>query len=263
MKRIAFVGLVVTLSSLGTAYAQNVQANGGWIVSTDTNPMDSVKTVTALKSSLQAPTSELVVRCKGRNAEVFVNVHEVVSPEYGVRVKFDQGPARRESWERATSYDALFSSAVVDFLRSVSSAKTFYFEYTPYGKSARVVSFDLGKLPESMYAACIGIEIERANARAKKAADERARTLAQQKREHDEDERRAAALRTECAQFVGGNIEKVVRSESPLPPKECWDLLDWIHSFGTYSFGAYDDLVARRNLCTVPSFSKDPNFCRE
>jgi hypothetical protein len=262
MNRIIIAGLVVSVAMLDAVYGQNIEVGSGWIVSTDTSPMDSVKTVTAIKDSVESPSSELVIRCRGEHAEIYVDAREVISAEYGVRVKFDRGPARTQSWQRATSYDALFAPAVVDFLRNMKSAKKFYFEYTPYGKAPRVVSFDLGTLPQSIYSACLAVEIERADVRAKKAADARASLLAQQKREHEESEKRTSALHHECTQFVDGNIEKVVRSEAPLPPQKCWELLKWMHSFGIYSFGAYEDLVNRRKLCALPSFADDPNFCR-
>ena len=174
MRRIAIIVSVMSLGILGTAHGQRVEVSGDWIVTTDTNPIDSVRTVTALKDSVEHPASALVIRCRGKQAAVYVDAHEVVSSEYGVRIKFDQDKASKQSWERATSYDALFSPAAGDFLRNMKSAKTLYFEYTPYGKAARVVSFDVSNPPQRIYAACVTSEIEKADSRAK----ERVRHLA-------------------------------------------------------------------------------------
>lgn len=249
MKRIAIVATVMSLAVSGTAREQHVDVSGDWVVTSETNPMDSVKTVAALKDSVEHPAAALVIRCRGKHAEVYVKAPEVVSEEYGVRIKFDEGKAAKQRWERATSYDALFSPAPVDLLRSVRAAKTFYFEYTPYQRAARVVSFDVTNLPASMAAACVTEEIEKADASAKKAADERIRLLAQQKQ-------RLAALRTRCASFADESFERVERSQSPLPPEECWDVLEWMRSSVTY-----EDLVKRRELCKLPSFANDPNYC--
>jgi hypothetical protein len=135
-------------------------------------------------------------------------------------------------------------------------AKTFYFEYTPYQKTARVVSFDVTNLPASLSAACVTEEIEKADARAKKAANERSRLFSQQKEERENNEKRLTALRARCAPFSEESLEKVERSQSPLPPQECWEVLEWTRISGTY-----EDLVKRRELCKLPSFANDPSFC--
>jgi hypothetical protein len=256
MPRIATTALVVSLVLSGAVEGQNLEVRGDWIVTTEISPMDSVKTVTALRDSAERPSAALVIRCKGKHLEVYVNANEVVSEESGVRIKFDEGKATRQHWERATSYDALFSPDAVDLLRSMKSAKTFYFEFTPYQRAARVVSFDVSKIPESIYAACVTAEIEKADARARKAADDRVKMLAQQKREREESEKRSAALRVKCAPFADGSIEKVERSQFPLPPEECGEVLEWMRNSGNY-----EDIVKKRELCSLPSFANDPQFC--
>jgi hypothetical protein len=177
-------------------------------------------------------------------------------------------------WQRAASHDALFSPSTGDFLRSLKSAKTFYFEFSPYEHEARVVSFHVAGLPQSMYDACVTAEIDQAESRAKEAAAERVCLAAEEKRQREEDEKRRvrlaaeekqqreenekrlADLRSKCAPFANGSVDSVERSESPLPPKDCWEVLSWMHSVVNY-----DELVKRRELCALPSFAKDPAFC--
>jgi len=244
MKRIALFAYALIIVLTSAAQGQRANVSGGWITTTSTNPMDSVRTVTALKDSVEQPASSLVIRCKGQHADVYVKTSEVVSPEYGVRVKFDQGRASKQSWRSSTGYDALFSPAAGDFLRNLKVAKLLYFEYTPYGKAESVVSFEVSGLPEEMYAACVTSEIEKAEVRAKKAAAERARA-----------EKRQSALRVKCAPFTDESVEKVERAESPLPPQECWEILPWTGS------ATYDEVVKRRGLCKLPSFARDPAYC--
>ena len=254
MKRLTFLAVLIVIAFL-SAHSQRARVNGGWVVTTDTNPMDSVKTVTALKNSLEDPRSTLVIRCKGRHAEVYVNTAEIVSSEYAVRVKFDQGKPTRQLWERSTGYDALFSSDPGDFLKQLKASQLFYFEYEPYGKLEKVVSFDVTSFPKDMSAACVTLEIERATARAVKAAEERVRISAQRKREREDSEKRQVVLRAECLPFVDESVERVERAESPLPPRECWEILAWTGS------ATYDEVAKKRELCKLPSFAKDPAFC--
>jgi hypothetical protein len=255
MKIVVILAWAISLASV--CKAQRAEAREGWIITTDTSPMDSVKTVTALTDSVEDPVADLVIRCKGKHAEVFVAAHETVSEEYGVRIKFDNGRPTKQSWERATGYDALFSPVPGDLLRKLMSAKTFYLEYTPYQKAARVVSFDVSKeLPPEVLAACVTSEIERAEARAKKAVDERIKLLAQEKRQREDEEKRLAALRDRCAAFERESLEEVETSQAPLPPHECWEVLEWMHGSDSY-----EDLVKKRGLCALPSFAKDPSFC--
>jgi hypothetical protein len=82
MKRTAIVATVMSLAALCTAHDQRVDVSADWIVTSETNPMDSVKTVSALKDSVEHPAAALVIRCKGTHAEVYVKAPEVVSEEY-------------------------------------------------------------------------------------------------------------------------------------------------------------------------------------
>lgn len=252
MSRIVTATLFLSLFVFGTARAQKVEIHSDWVVTSETNPMDSVKTVSALRDSIENPAATLIIRCRGKQADVYVNAHEVISADNGVRVKFDDGKPVRQFWQRAASYDALFSPLAGDFLRSIKSAKKFYFEYSPSEKLPRVVSFDVSNLPESLNMACVNAEIDKADARARKAADARVKELAQQK----ENEQRLATLREKCSGFANESLDQVERSQSPLPPEECWEVLEWMHGAASY-----DELVKRRDLCKLPSFSNDPAFC--
>lgn len=213
--------------------------------------MDSVKTVTALRGSVEIPTATLVIRCTGKRAEVFVDVHEVVDQEAGVRIKFDDGKPVKQFWS-VGSYEALFSRDAGDFLRSIRTAKIFYFEYSPHQRVPRVVSFDVTKFPDEMGAACVDTAISQATI----ANGERLKAFAQQKRVEETNEKRLADLRTKCSSFANESLEYVERAVAPLPPQDCWEVLDWMREAVSY-----DDLVKRRKLCELDSFAKDESFC--
>jgi hypothetical protein len=96
LKIVFTTALLVGIFVLGSK-AQNVEVSGTWVVTSSTNPMDSVRTVSALQDSVETPPATLVIRCKAKHAEVYVNAHDVVSVENGVRIKFDEGGPVRQS----------------------------------------------------------------------------------------------------------------------------------------------------------------------
>ena len=251
---------VAVAALVGLGYAQV------WEITVHTNAMDSVKTVLAQKDSLESPRATLVIRCTGKQVQVYVHAPEIMSEEYGVRIKFDTGKPVKQSWERATNYQGLFSPAADDLLRSMKSAKTFYFEYTPYQHIATTVSFDVTNLPQSMLDACVGAAIGRAEAREKKAREEQTKRLAQERKDQAEqlaqereEQTRKAALHTKCAPFADETVEQVIRMQAPLPPEECWEGLDWMRSDSAIS--SYEQLAERRHVCELPAFAKDSSFC--
>jgi hypothetical protein len=260
------LGLVAIMTCLVLA-AQASDAHGGWQVTASINPMDSVKTVSASMASLEDPNVNLVVRCIGKRAAVYVSTHETISAEYGVRIRFDKGRPVKQSWQRAKSYDSLFAPSAGDFLRNMKSARIFYFEYTPDREIAKGLSFDVGKLPEDLYTACVTAEIEKATeelakqkrtlqdmeAKDKQEQEENAK---HEKQDREENEKRLDALQTKCSPFADETVEQVERSLSPLPPQECWEVLEWMHRAASY-----EELAKRRDLCKLPSFANDPTFC--
>jgi hypothetical protein len=252
MRRI--ISTVVAFAAfVGLGYAQT------WETTEHTNAMDSVKTVFAEKDSSESPKATLVIRCTGKQVQVYVHTPEVISEEYGVRIKFDTGKPVKQSWERATNYQGLFSPMADDFLRSMKSARTFYFEYTPFQHVATTVSFDVANLPQSMLNSCVSAAIGRAEAREKRAREEQTKRLAQEREEQAEQAKNEAALRTKCAPFADETVEQVIRMQSPLPPEECWERLGWMRNDPTLS--SYEKLAERRSMCELPSFAKDPSFC--
>jgi hypothetical protein len=228
-----------------------------WIATTKVSEMDYVKTMVAATGSFQHPAASLVVLCKGGHAEAYVNAPEIISPEYGVRVRFDDGKPTRQYWTRATDYHAVFTPNVAGFLRKLTTSSIFYFEYTPYQEGSRVVSFNVSHLPTGVYDACVKTEIDTLVAREKKIAAEEAARKAQQERERKAEESRRLALGAECAAFTDYDRSKVERAEIPLPTKECWER----KYTGTVTALDYDDVVKRRKLCSLESFAHDPKFC--
>lgn len=252
MRRIILT-IVAFVTLVGLGYAQK------WEITEHTNEMDSVKTVLAQKDSSENPKATLVIRCTGKRVQVYVHSPEIMSQEYGVRIKFDTGRPVKQSWERATNYQGLFSPMADDFLRSMKSAKTFYFEYTPYQQVATTVSFDVTNLPQSMLDTCVSAAIARAEAREKGVREEQTKRLAQERKEHAEQLAHEAALRTKCAPFDDETVEQVIRMQAPLPPEECWEELDWMRNDSTIS--SYEQLAKRRQVCELPAFAKNPGFC--
>jgi hypothetical protein len=243
--------LIAITGLLATVHAQSGNVSQEWIVTRTTNPMDGIETITAVKRSVESPAASLVIRCKGKHADVYVDAKEVVSAESGVRVKFDQGKATRQGWERAASPDALFAPSAGEFLRSMKLAKLFYFEYTPYQRTERVVSFEVNSLPGSLYEACVTSTKDKAVAYAE------ALRMQQKKeaQERVESARQLAALRAKCAPFNNETLEQVERGVAALPSEECWDVLEWTE------LTTYEAVVKRRAVCNNPAFAKDPKFC--
>ncbi len=247
-----FVLLGIMLAAVVSS-AEGWQAASGsqWNTKSTTSAMDGQRTVTAITKSLEAPAVALIVRCKGKRAETYVDTQNVVSEDFGVRIKFDQSNPMKQKWERSTNYKALFAPSVGDFLLKLKSAKKFYFEYTPYQKTEEVVSFDVSNLPRPLYEACVTSEIERTVAELERFKVQQMKNAA----ERAENDRKLDLLRARCAEFQTESLEEVERNVRPMPPHECWDILDWA------KLEEYDAVAKRRAMCQLPAFTKDSNFC--
>ncbi|MBS1849957.1 MAG: hypothetical protein JST79_03530 [Acidobacteria bacterium] len=248
---VIIISMITNLVWIECAYAQ-----GTWLVTAKTNPIDSVQTVTAMRMSKEEATIQLIVRCTGERASVFVDAGRIVDEQNGVRVRFDSSAPMKQNWIGSTSNEALFSPSVGAFLQKMSQAKILLFEFTPYRKEAMVVSFDVRGLPLDVQNACVKKEINRvvsrANIQAKKLEVEKQRLLALQA----EEKQRLLALQEECSLYQNGSVDGVERMQFPLPPSECWEVLSWMHAATNY-----EDIVKRRKLCELPSFASDPKFC--
>lgn len=117
-----------------------------WHSSTKRNEMDSIATTTLYVDSINSDAA-VVVRCGGGKAEVYVNLADYVQPELGeghaIRVKFDTGEPEAEYWYPSTDNRGLFSSDAPFLIRRLLNSKKFMFEFTPYEKQKKVLSFNV------------------------------------------------------------------------------------------------------------------------
>jgi hypothetical protein len=111
-----------------------------------------------------------------------VNTGEIVSEEYGVRIKFDSSEPVQQSWELQIIKDCSRHRLAM-FCGTSRQQKPFYFEFTPYQHVPRVVSFYVTNMPQSVLDACVNRAIERIEDREKKGHDDQARRLAEERKE--------------------------------------------------------------------------------
>jgi type VI secretion system protein VasI len=115
---------------------------------------------------LGATTPTLIVRCKEKKTDVYVETGMAASIEEGidggpserhkVALRLDGNAARYEDWNESTDHKALFADeseyrsdvvypagAVVKLAKELARAKTLTFQFTPLDGSPQVMHFDL------------------------------------------------------------------------------------------------------------------------
>ncbi len=129
----------------------------GWTVDSSSSAMDDSRTILlrlAADSAIQAwpsrsITPTLLIRCKERSTDVYFSneTRAAVVPddlESGeVRLRFDDGPARRVLWGESTSGDALFAPNAVRVARQIAKAKRLVYQFTPFNSSPATTTFTL------------------------------------------------------------------------------------------------------------------------
>ncbi len=170
------VGRIASSSSRVDA-TPSVAASPGdkWHLTESHSPMDDSKTEVLLVDAeeqihgpLGAITPTLIVRCKEKKTDVYVETGMAASIEEGidggptdfhkVRLRLDDRPATYESWGESTAHKALFARDMIlddqanivamnggamTLAKTLAKAKTLTFEFTPFDGSPQVMHFDL------------------------------------------------------------------------------------------------------------------------
>ena len=117
-----------------------------WTSSSKKSEMDGIVTTTLMLDATGNPDAALVIRCGGGKATVYVYLGDYVQPgaEWpSVRTKFDAGEPKSDTWGNSTNMQGLFSPTPSSLLRSLQNSKKFLFEFTPYEKRPKILTFDV------------------------------------------------------------------------------------------------------------------------
>lgn len=127
-----------------------------WQISRSVSEMSNTKTIiigisaeSPIQAWLSTPTPKLIIRCKEKSTDVFVNTGTAAQPEYGnydsatVRLKLDDDTPYKEEWNESTDKEALFAPRAVNLARKLVKAKKFLFEFTPHNANPQIAKFDL------------------------------------------------------------------------------------------------------------------------
>jgi hypothetical protein len=156
--RTHFFVLAVLMSPM-TLVAQTASTKplpGKWTIERDKSEMDDSRIVTLSLSAERAITvwlkevvPKLILRCKEGKMDAYIFTRTAAQPELGqyeqasVRWRIDDSTATPEMWNESTDKSALFSPAPVEFVRRLTEAKTFRFEFTPFNSPPVIVRFDV------------------------------------------------------------------------------------------------------------------------
>jgi hypothetical protein len=137
--------------------------SGGWHVSQQANAMDATKEAyvsldasNEIEGVIGSYKPTLTIQCRKRKPDVVIALGNQVQSDgsdyntYSVRVKFDGAKPAAQRWIRATSGEALYSPNPTQFVKELSKANTFLFEFTPFERSATVVTFSVPGLKKEL-----------------------------------------------------------------------------------------------------------------
>src|SRR5467141_2684417 len=145
----------------GATDKTNTDVPQGWTMNEDVSAMDGSKTIVLsldavgeIKGWLESTKPTLVIRCKEKKTNVYVNTGTRANVEYGmtdsahVRVRFDDSESESEVWNESTDGKALFAANPVRFANRLNKAKIFRFEFTPYNASPAIAEFHVDRVQD-------------------------------------------------------------------------------------------------------------------
>ena len=116
--------------------------------------MDGTTSYRLLTDAIGGVPAALIIRCAKGVPEVYIHVADYVQPELGgghtIRLKFDALTARIESWEQSTDSKSLFSLFPSLMLYRMIKSKRMLFEFTPYEKPKRLITFNVSGLETAL-----------------------------------------------------------------------------------------------------------------
>ncbi len=141
-----------TQATAGAEAPKTPSPDPGWLADSTTSAMENSKKFTMWRegsdlSSLGGDRPKLVLICEAKQTKLAVATGDFIQPEYGsgysVRLRIDDGKPYEEIWDGATNYQALLSRSPIALARKLARAEIFYFEFTPFQKGKRQLSFDV------------------------------------------------------------------------------------------------------------------------
>lgn len=173
---LTIVGLLILAAissnrrSSNSAEDGSAVAAGKWRMSESRSPMDdSLTVITSLDSEdnitgpVQSTRPTLIVRCKGKNTDVYLVTGVAASIErsmigdlksyHTVRLRLDQADATVTAWDDSTDRRTLFLRSLtldpmsyhdsIPFAKQLARANTLIIEFTPFDSPPATIRFDL------------------------------------------------------------------------------------------------------------------------
>lgn len=128
---------------------------GKWRVSTNTNPIDDSKTVTAIVDADSGVNEygkkpSLVVRCKSGKPELYVTWDQYLGSEANVLTRVGDNPAFNMPWNLSTDSKATFHPSAVGLLWDIENEKRLVFQVVPYSSNPITAIFNVAGSLEAL-----------------------------------------------------------------------------------------------------------------
>lgn len=135
----------------------SVEGTGKWQVSVKTNPLDDTRTVMlALYADSGRSTwgnrVVLVLRCKSKKTEAYINWHDYLGSEAYVIWRIGDADAETAKWSLSTDNEATFYPYDdIAFIKQLLNADRLVAQVTPYDESPVTAIFDLTGLTNAIH----------------------------------------------------------------------------------------------------------------
>lgn len=150
VSRLACFDEFAKVNGLAPSTTQTTSTGSGkWITKTDSDPLtDKAVHVAMLESDdgrgIYGQKVALVVRCKDRRTEVYVNWNSYLGSD-GIMVtsRVDKEPAAKTYWQLSTDSKASFMPQSVPVLKKFIGGSSYVASLTPYNESPITAVFDI------------------------------------------------------------------------------------------------------------------------
>lgn len=140
---------------LGTSLPPE-STEGGWISSSKQDPLTDETIITAMLfsetgSSRRGDQPVLIVRCSGKNTEMFINWHDYLGSDALTTFRIGQEKAITSNWTVSTDKKAAFyPGSPIGALKRIIQSDTFAASVTPYNESPITAVFNSKGSPEAL-----------------------------------------------------------------------------------------------------------------
>lgn len=139
-------------------------ANGDWVNTTDTNPIDDTKTEVASLiaesgSSSRGNSITLVARCESNQTEMYVNWNDYLGDDSNdvysdwkyVTVRVGKDEAQKQRWSISTDNEATFApGSPISLLKDMARTDKLVLQTTPYNESPVTAIFNLNGIKSAL-----------------------------------------------------------------------------------------------------------------